>query len=104
MDRVRSIGGAIYDVDPSLLLVTRRPSSGRLVTRISRHLVTRRTGTPTYHLGGEESEVAPGTHHITDRLSTSTETVERHTGSGDVDCRGRQTVRDKGVGEYNDTP
>ena len=91
-------------MDSSLLLVARCPSSERLVTRISRHLITRRTSTPADHMGGEKSEVAPGTHNPTEWLSTSTETVERHTGSGSVDCWGRQTVRDKGVGEYNDTP
>jgi hypothetical protein len=89
---------------PSMFLVSRCPSSGRLVTGISRHLVPGRTDTLDYRLGEQKTKMASGTHYPTEWLSTSTETIERHTGSGNLDCRGGQTVRDRGVGEYNDDP
>ena len=48
--------------------------------------------------------MASGTHNPTEWLSTITETIERHTDSGNLDCRGGQTVRDSGTGEYDDAP
>jgi hypothetical protein len=48
--------------------------------------------------------MSSGSLTSTEWLSTSPETIERHTYSGNLDCRGGQTVQDSGVGEYHDAP
>jgi hypothetical protein len=48
--------------------------------------------------------MASGSYTSAERLFTNSETIERHPGSGNLDCRGGQTVQDSRLGEYHDTP
>ncbi len=79
MDLLRNVGVTVPDLGPPMLNIT------RLTTGINRHLVPGRTGTLTYHLGGEETNMVSGSYTSTEQFSTSPETIERYPDSGNLD-------------------